>query len=172
VPPIAYKATHATKRCDPADQQRGPARGADRWAPGEALLRLLAELEQWNRSFNLTRITGRPAMIAGHLLDSLAASNELRGTRIADLGTGAVFPACAGHRAPGARVHAHRRHRQEDPLRGARGARAGAEQCACIAGACRSAAAGAAFDTILARALAALPELARLARRSPPPARS
>src|SRR5258708_19866634 len=56
------------------------------------LLQLLDELEQWNRAYNLTRITGRAAMIAGHLLDSLAASNELQGTRIADLGTGAGFP--------------------------------------------------------------------------------
>src|SRR5260370_695211 len=41
------------------------------------LLQLLDELEQWNRAYNLTRITGRAAMIAGHLLHSLAALGAL-----------------------------------------------------------------------------------------------
>ena len=56
------------------------------------LLRLLNELAQWNRAYNLTAITDPEAMIAGHLLDSLAASADLAGARIADLGTGAGFP--------------------------------------------------------------------------------
>lgn len=56
------------------------------------LLRLLDELEQWNRAYSLTAITTREAMIAGHLLDSLAASGDLVGARIADIGTGAGFP--------------------------------------------------------------------------------
>jgi 16S rRNA (guanine527-N7)-methyltransferase len=56
------------------------------------LLRLLDELAQWNRTYNLTTITVPEAMIAGHLLDSLAASTDLAGERIADLGTGAGFP--------------------------------------------------------------------------------
>ncbi|MGH8253529.1 MAG: 16S rRNA (guanine(527)-N(7))-methyltransferase RsmG [Steroidobacteraceae bacterium] len=55
-------------------------------------LRLLDELAQWNRAYNLTAITDGEAMIAGHLLDSLAASRDLSGSRIADLGTGAGFP--------------------------------------------------------------------------------
>ena len=56
------------------------------------LLRLLDELEQWTRAFNLTGIGTRAVMVATHLLDSLAASSALAGTRIADLGTGAGFP--------------------------------------------------------------------------------
>jgi 16S rRNA (guanine527-N7)-methyltransferase len=56
------------------------------------LLRLLDELEQWNRAYNLTSIETRAAMITTHLLDSLAASPELAGAHIADLGTGAGFP--------------------------------------------------------------------------------
>jgi 16S rRNA (guanine527-N7)-methyltransferase len=56
------------------------------------LLRLLDELHQWNRAYNLTGIESRAAMVATHLLDSLAASSELAGTRVADLGTGAGFP--------------------------------------------------------------------------------
>ena len=56
------------------------------------LLQLLAELQQWNRAYNLTRIETPTAMVTHHLLDSLAASGELTGTRIIDLGTGAGFP--------------------------------------------------------------------------------
>jgi 16S rRNA (guanine527-N7)-methyltransferase len=56
------------------------------------MLQLLDELAVWNRSYNLTAVEERGAMITHHLLDSLAASAELVGTRIADLGTGAGFP--------------------------------------------------------------------------------
>ena len=56
------------------------------------LLALLDELERWNRSYNLTAIAGREEMITHHLLDSLAISPDLAGTRIADVGTGAGFP--------------------------------------------------------------------------------
>jgi 16S rRNA (guanine527-N7)-methyltransferase len=131
----------------------------------DAMLRLLDELEQWNRSFNLTRITGRAAQIAGHLLDSLAASGELRGTRIADLGTGAGFPGL-----PLAIVHREREFTLIDgtakkirfvehaarvlALRNVRAVHVRAEAFRPEAP----------FDTILARAVAALPELARLAR--------
>jgi 16S rRNA (guanine527-N7)-methyltransferase len=55
-------------------------------------LQLLDELAVWNRSYNLTAITARDAMIRGHLLDSLSAYAELAGSRIADVGTGAGFP--------------------------------------------------------------------------------
>jgi 16S rRNA (guanine527-N7)-methyltransferase len=58
----------------------------------QALLQLLDELTRWNRTYNLTSITAREAMIGGHLLDSLAAMPFLQGTRIADVGTGAGFP--------------------------------------------------------------------------------
>lgn len=61
-------------------------------AQGERLLRLLDELAQWNRAYNLTAITDRAAMLTHHLLDSLAAHGELAGERVLDLGTGAGFP--------------------------------------------------------------------------------
>ncbi len=129
------------------------------------LLRLLDELEQWNRAYNLTRITGRDAMIAGHLLDSLAASDELQGASIADLGTGAGFPGL-----PLAIVNPDRAFTLIDgtakkirfvehaaralALTNVRALHARAEALA----------PDAPFDTIVARALAPLPELARLAR--------
>lgn len=58
----------------------------------ERLLRLLAELERWNRTYNLTSITGQEAMITHHILDSLAVHRYLQGARVADVGTGAGFP--------------------------------------------------------------------------------
>jgi 16S rRNA (guanine527-N7)-methyltransferase len=56
------------------------------------LLKLLDELEHWNRTYNLTAVEGRAALITHHLLDSLSVSPDLTGTRIADVGTGAGFP--------------------------------------------------------------------------------
>ncbi len=56
------------------------------------LLLLLDELAHWNRSFNLTAITEREAMITHHLLDSLSIHGDLRGEEVADVGTGAGFP--------------------------------------------------------------------------------
>jgi 16S rRNA (guanine527-N7)-methyltransferase len=62
-------------------------------APDAArLLRLIDELALWNRSYNLTAIRERQAMITHHLLDSLAVAPDLAGERIADAGTGAGFP--------------------------------------------------------------------------------
>ena len=57
-----------------------------------ALLRLLEELSAWNRAYALTAVTDPDAMLTHHLLDSLAASPDLVGPRIADIGTGAGFP--------------------------------------------------------------------------------
>ena len=56
------------------------------------LLRLLEELARWNRRFNLTAITEPADMVTHHLLDSLAVHRHLHGARIADVGTGAGFP--------------------------------------------------------------------------------
>jgi len=63
-------------------------------APADAarLSTLLDELERWNRSYNLTAIESREEMVTHHLLDSLAISPDLAGTRIADVGTGGGFP--------------------------------------------------------------------------------
>jgi 16S rRNA (guanine527-N7)-methyltransferase len=61
-------------------------------AQAAALLRLVAELREWNEKFNLTGITEPMEILRKHLLDSLAAQPQLRGERIADVGTGAGFP--------------------------------------------------------------------------------
>ena len=56
------------------------------------LLRLLDELDDWNQRINLTGIRERAQQITKHLLDSLAVHSHLRGTNVADIGTGAGFP--------------------------------------------------------------------------------
>jgi 16S rRNA (guanine527-N7)-methyltransferase len=61
-------------------------------ADAERLLRLLDELERWNRTYNLTAIRDRDEMLTHHLLDSLAVHPDLQGNSIVDVGTGAGFP--------------------------------------------------------------------------------
>jgi 16S rRNA (guanine527-N7)-methyltransferase len=53
---------------------------------------LVAALRKWNQAYNLTAIDAPEKILTHHLLDSLAAQPELRGTTIADVGTGAGFP--------------------------------------------------------------------------------
>jgi 16S rRNA (guanine527-N7)-methyltransferase len=58
----------------------------------ETLLSLVDELERGNAQFNLTAIRDRSSMLHKHVLDSLSLQPYLRGSRVADIGTGAGFP--------------------------------------------------------------------------------
>ena len=61
----------------------------------ERLLDYMALLVKWNRTYNLTAIRAPLAMVAHHLLDSLAVAPHLRlaaGARLADAGSGAGLP--------------------------------------------------------------------------------
>ena len=58
----------------------------------ETLLQLVDELQAGNAQFNLTAIRDRLGMLRKHVLDSLTLQPYLRGSRIADIGTGAGFP--------------------------------------------------------------------------------
>ena len=59
---------------------------------GAALLALVDLLEAGNSRFNLTAIRDRLGMLRKHVLDSLSLQPYLRGSRIADIGTGPGFP--------------------------------------------------------------------------------
>jgi 16S rRNA (guanine527-N7)-methyltransferase len=61
-------------------------------AHADALLELVDELQTANAEFNLTAIRDRLGMLRKHVLDSLSLQPFLKGTRIADVGTGAGFP--------------------------------------------------------------------------------
>lgn len=56
------------------------------------LLTYLQLLQKWNKAYNLTGITDLEKMIAYHLLDSLSISPYLTGENIVDVGSGAGLP--------------------------------------------------------------------------------
>lgn len=57
-----------------------------------ALDKLLDELARWNQAYNLTALKSRDEWLTHHVLDSLSIVTVLQGRRIADVGTGAGFP--------------------------------------------------------------------------------
>lgn len=80
---------------DTADLIQQGLAGLDLPAPAGAsgrMARFLELLEKWNRTRNLTAITGPEAMVAKHVLDSLAGAPWVRGRRILDVGSGAGLP--------------------------------------------------------------------------------
>lgn len=125
---------------------------------------LLDELERWNRQFNLTAIRDREQMIVGHILDSLSAQPLLRGTRVLDIGTGAGFPGL-----PLAIAEPERTFELIDSnnkkimfVQHAAGL-LGLGNVTALKGRAEDYAPGRRFDTVIARALAALPRLVELA---------
>lgn len=62
-------------------------------ATEEKLLAYLALLAKWNRTYNLTAVRDEAAMVAVHLLDSLAVLPHLGAIRsLADVGSGGGLP--------------------------------------------------------------------------------
>lgn len=56
------------------------------------LLQYLALIQKWNQVHNLTAVRNPEAMLALHVLDSLAVLPHISGPRIADVGSGAGIP--------------------------------------------------------------------------------
>lgn len=58
----------------------------------EQLLSFIKLIEKWNKAYNLTAIRDREEMARLHILDSLAIVPHIDGKRIIDIGTGAGLP--------------------------------------------------------------------------------
>ena len=130
----------------------------------EKLATLLDELEKWNRKFNLTAIRSVDEMITAHLLDSLIARPLLHGDRVLDVGTGAGFPGL-----PLAIVEPERQFTLLDSnnkkIMFAQHAAGflGLDNVITVKARAEDYAPGHCFDTVIARALAALPRLVEIA---------
>lgn len=128
------------------------------------LASLLGELEKWNRKFNLTAIRDVGEMITAHLLDSLAARPLLHGGEILDVGTGAGFPGL-----PLAIVEPERQFTLLDSsnkkIMFAQHAAGllGLDNVITVKARAEDYAPGHCFDTVIARAVAALPRLVEIA---------
>lgn len=134
--------------------------------PGAAdrLTALLAELARWNRRFNLTAIRGPSEMVSAHLLDSLSIRPCLQGDSIIDVGTGAGFPGMPLALAEPKRSFV---------LLDSNGKKIrfvshmirelGLTNVEAVQSRCEDYAPGEGFDTVVARALAAIPRLLELA---------
>ncbi|MEJ1964370.1 MAG: 16S rRNA (guanine(527)-N(7))-methyltransferase RsmG [Gammaproteobacteria bacterium] len=129
----------------------------------QRLLSLVTELLKWNSAYNLTAITDPAKMLTHHLLDSLAVYSALHGTSVADVGTGAGFPGL-----PLALVDPARRFTLIDSNNkkvrfvGHAAHLLGLANVTAVHSRSESFKARKPFDTVVARAFAALPELLEL----------
>lgn len=125
---------------------------------------LLDELERWNHKVNLTAIRDRDEMVTAHILDSLVARPLLSGKTVLDVGTGPGFPGL-----PLAIVEPGRQFTLLDSSNKKimfvqHVARLlGLDNVIAVKGRGEDYAPGHRFDTVIARALAALPRLMEIA---------
>ena len=131
-----------------------------------ALAEFLGELSKWNRVHNLTAVTEPAAMVRRHVVESLALRTFLRGSRVADVGSGAGAPGIPLAIAEPQRQFTliESRGKRAAFLRHVQG-RLGLTNVAVEHGRVEDMNDARPFDTVLARAVASPPELLRLTER-------
>ena len=138
--------------------QEYPATAAKKFAV------LLSELDKWNRKVNLTAIRDTREMITGHLLDSLVARPFLEGASVLDVGTGAGFPGLPLAIAEPQRqfVLIDSNNKKIQFVQHVAGL-LGLDNVNAVKARTEDYAPGERFDTVVARAVAALPRLLEIA---------
>lgn len=132
-------------------------------ASADLLLKLIDELLRWNRTYNLTAITRRDEAITHHLLDSLSVRSALHGTTVADVGTGAGFPGLPlAVVEPGRQFTLIDSNNKKVRFVGHAAHLLGLSNVTAVHARSESFKAAKPFDTVIARAFAALPELLKL----------
>jgi 16S rRNA (guanine527-N7)-methyltransferase len=139
-------------------EQRFPAAAPAQFAA------LLTELERWNRRVNLTAIRDPNGMVRGHLLDSLVARPLLEGSTVLDVGTGPGFPGLPLAIAePDRQFTLLDSNRKKIMFVQHAAGLLGLSNVTAVKDRAEDYAPGQRFDTVIARALAALPRLVELA---------
>ncbi len=125
---------------------------------------LLAELRKWNRRVNLTAIRDPDEMVTLHLMDSLVAAPLIEGDTVLDVGTGAGFPGLPLAIAEPARRFTllDSNTRKIQFVQHVAGL-LGPVNVEAVAGRAEDYAPGHRFDTVIARAVAAIPRLLEIA---------
>lgn len=130
----------------------------------EKFATLLGELSRWNRRVNLTAMRETGQMITGHLLDSLVLRPLIRGENVLDVGTGAGFPGLPLAIAETGRSFYLVDSSSKKILFVEHVARLlGLANVTAVKARIQDYAPGMGFDTVIARAVAALPRLVEIA---------
>ncbi|MGB5626449.1 MAG: 16S rRNA (guanine(527)-N(7))-methyltransferase RsmG [Woeseiaceae bacterium] len=139
----------------------------DQTFPGGAVAKfatLLAELEKWNHRVNLTAIRDPREMVSAHILDSLVARPFLEGTTVLDVGTGPGFPGLPlAIVEPTLQFTLLDSNNKKIMFVQHAASLLGLDNVVAVKGRGEDYAPGQRFDTVIARALAALPRLVEIA---------